>query len=122
VATHRRLAIGAVQWNKADGFRVLIPDNTRQAVVMREALTLSPLDGRDSTSAEIMSAAFEAAWSLMGSSTRRLSPKQACDARVRLARFILERVEQGERDAIRLGRWAMASLNAEPRTSIRRYL
>jgi hypothetical protein len=111
-----------VQWNKAEGFRVLIRDNTRQAVVMREALTLNHLDGRDTTSAEIMSAAFEAAWSLMGPSKRRLSPKQACDARVRLARLILERVEQGERDAIRLGRWAMASLNAEPRTSIRRYL
>jgi hypothetical protein len=102
-------------------FRVLFRDITRQAeTVMREALTLNSLDGRDSTSAEIMSTAFEAAWSLMGS--KRLSPKQACDARVRLARLILERVEQGERDAIRLGRWAMASLNAEPRTAIRHYL
>jgi hypothetical protein len=95
--------------------------NRQGSDVMREALTLDPFDRRDTKSAEVMSAAFEAAWSLMGSSRGRLSPKQACDARVRLARLILERVEQGERDALRLGRWAMALLNANP-TTARHYL
>lgn len=79
-------------------------------------------DSRDATTAEVVSTAFDAAWALMGSSRRRLSPKQACDARVRLARLILERVEQGERDALRLGRWATDSLNASPRTSLGLYL
>ena len=86
---------------------------------MREALTLSPVDA---TTAEIMSAAFETAWALMSSSKRRLSPKQACDARVRLARLILEKVELGERDALRLGRWATASLQSGPRLSVGQYL
>lgn len=89
---------------------------------MREALTLTPVDARDATTAEVMSAAFEAAWASMASSKRRLSPKQACDARVRLARLIIERVEQGERDALRLGRWAMASLQAGPRSAVGQYL
>ena len=89
---------------------------------MREALTLSPADARHATTADIMGAAFDTAWALMTSSRRRLSPQQASDARVRLARFILDEVEQGERDALRLGRWAMASLRAAPRASVGRYL
>ena len=88
---------------------------------MREAHTVTPVGARDAT-AEVMSAAFEAAWGLMGSAKRRLSPRQACDARVRLARLILERVEQGERDAARLGRWALASLHAGPGPVIGHYL
>lgn len=89
---------------------------------MREPIEFSPDNARDASAAEVMSTAFESAWALMGASTRYLSPKQASDTRVRLARLILERVEQGERDAIRLGRWAMTSLNAGPRTPVGQYL
>jgi len=89
---------------------------------MREALTPNHCDEGDATSAEVMSAAFEAAWALMSSSKRRLSPKQACDARVQLARLILEGVDQGERDALRLGRWAMATLQTGPRQPVGQYL
>lgn len=89
---------------------------------MREIFNDSSDDLPDASAAEVMSAAFEAAWALMASSKRLLSPKQATDERIRLARLILERAQQGERDAIRLGRWAMASLNAGPRTSVGQYL
>ncbi len=89
---------------------------------MHEAIKFASADPRDATAAEVMSAAFESAWAMMGSSKRLLSPKQACDARVRLARIILERVEQGERDALRLGRWAMSALNTGGRPAVRQYL
>jgi hypothetical protein len=89
---------------------------------MREARTLTQIDARNATTAEIMSAAFETAWSLMTSSKRGLSPKQACDARVRLARLILEKAEQGERDSLRLGRWAIASLQSGPCPTVGQYL
>ena len=89
---------------------------------MRDPIDLSLGGPADASAAEVMSTAFEAAWALMASSKRLLSPKQATDERIRLARLILERAEQGERDAIRLRRWAVASLNAGPRTSIAQYL
>ena len=89
---------------------------------MREAINLSSGGPRDASVAEVMSTAFDAAWTLISSSKRLLSPTQATDARVRLARLILERVEQGERDASRLGQWAMRSLDTAPRTSVGQYL
>jgi hypothetical protein len=89
---------------------------------MREATNLSSNGARDASAAEVMSTAFDAAWTLISSSKRLLSPKQATDARVRLARLILERVEQGERDALRLGHWAIRSLDSGPRTSVGQYL
>jgi hypothetical protein len=96
--------------------------HSEAVTVMQEARALTHLDARNATTAEIMSAAFETAWSLMTSSRRRLSPKQACDARVRLARLILEKAEQGERDAMRLGRWAIASLKSGPSHPVGQYL
>jgi hypothetical protein len=68
------------------------------------------LAARDSSIAEVMGLAFEAAWAALCTSGERLSAQEACDARIRLARVILEGVEDGERDVARLRELALASL------------
>lgn len=58
-----------------------------------------------------MEAAFEAAWKARASSGKKLSAQQACDDRIRIARVILDRVQEGERDWVRLQDLALASLD-----------
>jgi hypothetical protein len=70
-----------------------------------------PLASRDSNTAELMGAAFDAAWAALCVSGERLSAQEACDARIRLARVILEGVRDGERDVARLRELALASLD-----------
>jgi hypothetical protein len=64
----------------------------------------------DRDAADIMGGAFEAAWASLCASGERLSAQGACDARSHLARSILDRVRQGERDAGRLCEIALQSL------------
>jgi hypothetical protein len=66
--------------------------------------------GLDEDAAKIMANAFEAAWARLKFSSRHLSAPEICDARIRLARAILERVQAGERDASRLRDLALASV------------
>ena len=74
-----------------------------------DSLGLAPLD---LPAAEIMANAFETAWAALCASGERLSAQQVCDARIRLARFILEGVQNGERDVARLSELALASLES----------
>jgi hypothetical protein len=64
-----------------------------------------------------MGAAFEMAWASLCASGARLSAQQACDMRVRLARVILDLVQRGERDLVRLSRHALAALKAPGRVA-----
>jgi hypothetical protein len=64
----------------------------------------------DRDAADIMGSAFETAWASLCTSGERLSAQRACDARSHLARIILDRVRQGERDAGRLCEIALQSL------------
>jgi hypothetical protein len=75
---------------------------------MHNALRLfAPLDRELS---EAMGVAFETAWVSLCSSGERLSAQQACDARIRLARAILDYVRRGERNPARLSEYALDSL------------
>jgi hypothetical protein len=75
---------------------------------MSEAIhLLMPLDA---TISEAMGAAFEAAWASLCASRGSLSAQQACNARIHLARAILDQVHRGERDPARLSKLALASL------------
>jgi hypothetical protein len=69
-----------------------------------------PLVSLDRQAADVSGRAFEAAWAVLCSSGARLTPPQACNARVRLARAILEGVQAGERDSARLRDRALSSL------------
>ena len=74
---------------------------------MSEAIhLLMPLDTEVS---EAMATAFESAWASLCSSGERLTSEVACEARIHLARTILDHVQQGERDATRLSAFALAS-------------
>jgi len=65
---------------------------------------------RDGDMAEAMGAAFERAWLSLCASGHRLSAQQACDARVTLARAILDCGRRGERDPNRLSEYALEAL------------
>jgi hypothetical protein len=67
-----------------------------------------------SETSDIMGTAFEAAWRAFCASGERVSAQVACDTRIRLARVILDLVQQGERDLVRLQDFALASLDEEP--------
>jgi hypothetical protein len=78
-------------------------------LVMNEAFHfLTPVDPEVS---EAMGAAFQRAWGRLCSAGERPSAQQACDARIRLARAILEQVHRGERCPFRLSEYALASLD-----------
>jgi hypothetical protein len=79
---------------------------------MREAIAVHPLMSLEPGAADLMAAAFEAAWASLCASGERLSAQQACDARIRLARAILELARNGERDPGRLRQLALASLDS----------
>jgi hypothetical protein len=81
---------------------------------MNKSSALDGLASRDPTTAEVMGAAFDAAWTALCMSGERLSAQEACDARIRLARVILEGVRDGERDVARLQELALASLDLPP--------
>jgi hypothetical protein len=83
-----------------------------QSEYMSEARAFHPLATLDPRAAEAMGTAFEAAWMALCASGERLSAQQACDARIRLARIILDGVQNGERDPARLCELALASLDA----------
>jgi hypothetical protein len=88
-----------------------------------DSFRLAPLD---SPAAEIMADAFETAWAALCASGERLSAQQVCDARIRLARVILEGVQGGERDVARLSELALVSLETagdpDERMPVGRYL
>jgi hypothetical protein len=75
--------------------------------------TVIPLHARDSFDAEAvdaMGAAFEAAWSSLCSSGARLSAQETCDARIHLARVILDLTTRGVREPTELRDRALASV------------
>lgn len=80
------------------------------ANIMMEASTLS-YNQLDSNASDLMGSAFEAAWEALCSSGERLSAQGACDARIHLARVILDLVQSGERDQRRLRALALGSLD-----------
>jgi hypothetical protein len=63
---------------------------------------------------DAMQSAFDLAWSTLCASGQRLSAQQACDARIRLARTILECVQDGERDPRLLRDLALSALEDAP--------
>ena len=69
-----------------------------------------PLVSLDPEAVHASDTAFEAAWAALCSSGTRLSAPQACNARVRLARAILDGVREGERNSARLRDLALSSL------------
>jgi hypothetical protein len=69
-----------------------------------------PLVSLDPEAVHASDTAFEAAWAALCSSGARLSAPQACNARVRLARAILDGVREGERNSARLRDLALSSL------------
>jgi hypothetical protein len=71
-----------------------------------------PLVSGDSEAHEAMATAFEAAWAALCSSGERRSAQQACDARICLARAILDCVREGERNVARLSASALESLES----------
>lgn len=77
---------------------------------MRNALQFHA--GRDGDMSEAMGAAFERAWEQLCASRGRLSPPQACNARINLARAILDCGRRGERDPDRLSEYALGALAA----------
>ena len=74
-------------------------------------IPIHPLAPLDPEAADAMGAAFEAAWATLCLSGERLSAQEACDARIRLARVIFNRVQKGERDPSSLRELALASLD-----------
>jgi hypothetical protein len=69
-----------------------------------------PLVSLDPEAVDASDAAFQAAWAALGSSGARLSASQACNARIHLARAILDGVRNGERNSARLRDLALSSL------------
>jgi hypothetical protein len=84
--------------------------NGRDPGTMRQMNGHSTALASDSDAADIMGSAFETAWASLCASGERLSAQRACDARSHLARIILDRVRQGERNAGRLCEVALRSL------------
>ena len=66
----------------------------------------------DGDMSEAMAAAFDRAWASLCASGLRLSAQQACDARINLARAILDCGRRGERDPRRLSEYALDALVA----------
>jgi hypothetical protein len=79
-------------------------------LVMNEAATLNYEAPRSSKPSDATGDAFEAAWTILCASGEPLSAQQACDTRICLARAILTRFQEGERDPIRLQQMGLASL------------
>jgi hypothetical protein len=79
-----------------------------------DSAAFSPIVPLADDAVEAMQCAFELAWSALCASGQRLSARQACDARIRLARTILERVQNGERDPRLLRDLALATLEDAP--------
>jgi len=69
-----------------------------------------PIVPLDPQATDASGKAFEAAWAELCASGARLSAPQACNARIRLARAILDGVQAGERDSTRLRDRALSSL------------
>jgi hypothetical protein len=75
--------------------------------------TVIPLHVRESFEPEVldaMGAAFEEAWSSLCSSGERLSAQEICDARIHLARVILDLTTLGVREPAELRDRALASV------------
>jgi hypothetical protein len=69
--------------------------------------------------------AFEAAWKALSSAWKASDTSRACDLRIRLARLIVDCIEEGVRDPVRLRDLALARLRhlgAGGAASARRYL
>ncbi len=69
-----------------------------------------PIVSLDPEAVRASDMAFEAAWAALRASGARLSAPQACNARIRLARAILDGVREGERNSARLRDLALSSL------------
>ena len=82
---------------------------------MSTSLASHPLVSLDPEAANVTGTAFEAAWAMLCASGIAFSAPQACNARVRLARAILDGIQDGERDTVRLRDRALSSL-ARPGT------
>jgi hypothetical protein len=89
--------------------------NARKTVIGRNDLRTAQLSQRSETldpeAADAIGAAFEAAWATHCRTGDRLSMRQTSDARVRIARVLMDCVRQGERDPSRLRERALASVD-----------
>jgi hypothetical protein len=77
---------------------------------VRTATVSGPVVALDPDVADVTGTAFEAAWAALHSSGPALTARQASNARIRLARAILDGVQAGERDSARLRDRALSSL------------
>jgi hypothetical protein len=77
---------------------------------MTETIVSHPVVPLDPEAAHVTGTAFEAAWAALCASGILFSAPQACNARVRLARAILDGIQDGERDSARLRDRALSSL------------
>lgn len=73
--------------------------------------TFDPIVVFDREAADAAGTAFEAAWATHCRTGDRLSMRQISDARMRIARVIMDCVRQGERDASRLRERALAAID-----------
>jgi hypothetical protein len=70
-----------------------------------------PIVALDPAAADAIGAAFEAAWATRSRTGERLTVRQTSDARVRIARVLMDCVRHGERDPSRLRERALASVD-----------
>jgi hypothetical protein len=79
----------------------------------------------DAETGAVAADAFEAAWKALSSAWKASDTSRACDLRIRLARLIVDCIEEGVRDPVRLRDLALARLRhlgTAGAASARRYL
>jgi hypothetical protein len=80
---------------------------------------------RDADTGTVAADAFEAAWKVLSRAWKASDTSRACDLRIRLARLIVDCIEEGVRDPVRLRELALARLRhlgTGAAASPRRYL
>jgi hypothetical protein len=70
----------------------------------------SPVVPLAADAVDAMQRAFDRAWSALRRCRKRLSSREACDARVRIARVIFEEVRAGNRDPDQLSDLALSAV------------
>jgi hypothetical protein len=79
----------------------------------------------DADTGTVAADAFEAAWKALSGAWKASDTSRACDLRIRLARLIVDCLEEGVRDPVRLRELALARLRHRgtgAASSARRYL
>src|SRR5437763_1625038 len=97
-------------WLEPIGGQGLDRQRTRNRIPMINDREFSPVVPLAADAIDAMQSAFDRAWNAVRRCRKRLSAREACDARVRIAHVIFEQVRAGNRDPDRLSDLALSAV------------